>query len=430
MNWFWKKKEKREEQVMDSTVVSDPILRALLNKDEISRETALNIPEVSACVNKIADIVASLEVKLYRKMDNRIEEIKGDGRVFLLNHDTGDTLDATQFKKAMVTDMFLERGGYAYVNRVGREVRSIHYVEAQKIGFQKNSDPIFKDYRISVNGKLYEGWEFIKLLRNTRNGIYGMSIVEESPLLLNIVRSSQLFEKNLVKTGGNKKGFLQSAKTLSKDAMTALKTAFRNLYSNNSENVVILNDGLSFQEASNSSVELQLNENKQTNGNDVCKIFLIPPTIINGGSSEADRKQFLEDCIIPVLAKFESAINSVVLSEDEKGEYFFAFDTSDILKGDIEKRYKAYEIACKNGFMQLDEVRHNEKLPPFGLDFIKLGLQDVLYYPKTKELYTPNTNKLTLMGEETKKVAPVQLEGMQGEEDDPAEKGGEEGNED
>lgn len=34
-----------------------------------------------------------------------------------------------------------------------------------------------------------------------------------------------------------------------------------------------------------------------------------------------------------------------------------------------------------------------EDLPPLGLGYIKLGLQDVLYNPKTGQLFTPNTGK-------------------------------------
>ena len=160
-----------------------------------------------------------------------------------------------------------------------------------------------------------------------------------------------------------------------------------------------MNDGLTFKESSNTSVELQLNENKKTNSQEICKLFQIPPSIINGNATEDDRKSFKEECIIPLLARFETAINSVMLSEDEKGTFFFAFDTDDLLKGDIVKRFGAYKTALDSGFMQLDEVRDKEKLPAYGLDFIKLGLQDVLYYPGTNQVYTPNTNKLSVMGE-------------------------------
>ncbi len=44
---------------------------------------------------------------------------------------------------------------------------------------------------------------------------------------------------------------------------------------------------------------------------------------------------------------------------------------------------------------QIDEVRCLENLKPLGLNFIKLGLQDVLFNPVTKEVYTLNTNQIT-----------------------------------
>lgn len=411
-----KKPEIREDTQVDASVISDPLLRALIGGEGVDRDTIMNIPAISACVNMIADTVSSLKIKLYRKDKDRIEEVTDDHRTFLLNEDTGDTLDAVQFKKAMITDMFLGRGGYAYVNRVFGEVISIHYVEEQKIGFHKNCDPIFKDYMLEVGGRTYNPWQFITLLRNTRNGCYGRSIIEESPELWDIIYSSQQYEKTLVKKGGNKKGFLKAKNKVADEVMQKLKEAFRKLYSNNSESVVVLNDGLEFQESSNTSVEMQLNENKETNNKDACKVFLIPPTIINGNPSEEDKKQYYQGCILPILTRFSTAINRAMLLEEEKSTMFFAFDDTDLTKGDIEKRFKAYKIALDSGFMQLDEVRKNEKLPAFGLDFIKLGLQDVIYYPKENKIYTPNTNKLSEMAAqpalpEKDQIAPVQKEG-------------------
>lgn len=411
-----KKPEIREDTQVDASVISDPLLRALIGREGVDRDTIMNIPAISACVNMIADTVSSLKIKLYRKDKDRIEEVTNDHRTFLLNEDTGDTLDAVQFKKAMITDMFLGRGGYAYVNRVRGEVISIHYVEEQKIGFHKNCDPIFKDYMLEVGGRTYNPWQFITLLRNTRNGCYGRSIIEESPELWDIIYSSQQYEKTLVKKGGNKKGFLKAKNKVADEVMQKLKEAFRKLYSNNSESVVVLNDGLEFQESSNTSVEMQLNENKETNNKDACKVFLIPPTIINGNPSEEDKKQYYQGCILPILTRFSTAINRAMLLEEEKSTMFFAFDDTDLTKGDIEKRFEAYKIALDSGFMQLDEVRKNEKLPAFGLDFIKLGLQDVIYYPKENKIYTPNTNKLSEMAAqpalpEKDQIAPVQKEG-------------------
>jgi hypothetical protein len=87
-----------------------------------------------------------------------------------------------------------------------------------------------------------------------------------------------------------------------------------------------------------------------------------------------------------------------LLLPSEKENRYFAFDTTELTKGDIEKRFSAYDIAVKGGFMQIDEVRYKENLPPLKLNWIKMGLQDVIYLPESGEIYTPNTNKLAKMG--------------------------------
>ena len=149
-----------------------------------------------------------------------------------------------------------------------------------------------------------------------------------------------------------------------------LKEAFRRLYANNTENVVVLNDGLEFQESSSTSVEMQLNENKETNNKDACKIFLIPPSIINGNSTAEDKKQYFQGCIMPILVRFSTAINRAMLREDEKTTMFFAFDDTRSDQGKtLKSDLQTYKTALDSGFMQLDEVRKNEKITGFRLRF-------------------------------------------------------------
>lgn len=78
---------------------------------------------------------------------------------------------------------------------------------------------------------------------------------------------------------------------------------------------------------------------------------------------------------------------------------YYTFDTTELLKGDILKRYQAYKTGLECNVLQIDEARYKEDLPPLGLNWIKLGLQDVLYDPKTKTIYTPNMNQSMTMNE-------------------------------
>lgn len=370
----------------------DALLQASLADDSMTKEQAMNVPAFAACVNKIAETVSTIPIKLYKLTEGKLETVKEDTRVRLLNDDTGDTLDGVQFKRALARDYLTGKGGYAFVNRTGNHIKSLHYVKENEISFIFSSDPIFKDYDVMIQGVRYRPFEFLKFLRNTEDGRSGKSVIDENSEVLSVAYYSLKYEKGLVKTGGNKKGFVKSPKKLSEAAMTALKKAWRRLYQNNTENVVILNEGLEFQEASNTSVEMQLNENKKTNSDEICKLFNMPPAMINGGATEEDKTNFVQYCLNPILKEFECALNRDLLLESEKGFYYFAADTSELTKGDIEKRFKAYETAGKNGFMQIDEIRLKENLPPLGLNFVRLGLQDVLYDPKTESFYTPNMN--------------------------------------
>lgn len=397
--WPFRMRADPEPKKTETETSGDALLRTILASDCMTRDQAMNVPAFAACVNKITETISTIPIKLYRIVDGKLEEVKDDGRTRLLNDDTGDTLDGVQFKRALIRDYMTGKGGYAFINRTGNRIKSLHYVKESEVSFMFTSDPIYKDYDIMIQGTKYKPFEFLKVLRNTEDGRSGKSIIDENREVLSVAYYSIEYEKNLVKTGGNKKGFIKSPKKLAQAAIDALKNAWRNLYQNNTENVVILNEGLEFQEASNTSVEMQLNENKKTNSDEICKLMNMPPAMINGGATEQDKTNFVQYCLNPILKEFECAINRDLLLESEKGAFYFAADTSELTKGDIEKRFRAYETASKNGFMQIDEIRLKENLPPLGLDFVRLGLQDVLYDPVTKQFYMPNMNQTGGLGQ-------------------------------
>ncbi len=393
-------KKRAEEPPQETQTTEDEVLIASISDDFMDFDKAMKIPTFSGCVNLIANTVSMIPIKLYKRVGDTVEEIKDDERVNLLNCDPKDTLNAADIKRQIVRDYF-GKGGYIYIDRNGNRAESLRYVDNRTITFRYSQDPIFKDYKIAVNGAEYEPHEFIKVLRATQNGWESTSIVVENNELLLVAYNSLLYEKTLVKTGGNKKGFIKSPRKLADEAMKKLKEAWRKLYQNNTENVVILNDGLDFQESSNSCVELQLNENKKSNAEEICKIFNIPKEMFeSGGKDGKTTLQFIQYCIVPVLNAIEISLNRDLLLEKEKKEYFFKADITELTRADIKTRYDAYSTAIEHGFLQIDDVREMENMPKLGLDFIKLGLQDVIYDVKSKQFYIPNMNANGGIGKE------------------------------
>lgn len=378
--------------------VAADLLRALMSDENVTRDQVLEIPSISGAINIIAGVVSSLPVRLYKQENDRVTEIKEDNRLKILNNDTQDTMTSTQFWRAMMQDYYVGKGAYAYINRDFLEVKSLHYIENNYIGILKGYDPIFKDYKICVNGNAKEAFEFFKILRNTKDGMTGVPIQEEKKTICSIAYCTMKYERTLVEKGGNKKGFLTSETQLTDESIRALKAAFKKLYSNNTENVVVLNKGMDFKESSNSCVEMQLNENKETNSVELSMLLNVPNSMLRGNATQQDKDNFIEFCIVPLLNDIEASLDRDLLTEDEKSAgMYFAFDTKELTRGNILDRYKAYELAYKNNFMQVDEIREKEDLPALGFDYIKLGLDSVLYNPKTKEMYVANTDKTAKM---------------------------------
>lgn len=371
--------------------MTDALLSALMNGETITREKALTLPAVSGAVDLICNTVACMPVKLYKYKKGTVEEVEGDPRVSLLNGDTGDTLDAFQFKKAMVEDYLLGKGGYAYIERDRNDVVALRYVEDIYITILKNFKPIYKDFTINVEGVAYYPYDFIKLLRNTKDGASGVGLTVEVSKALETAYQTLLYQLGMVKSGGNKKGFLKSQRKLGQDEIDVLKSAWRRLYANNEENVVVLNNGLEFQEASNSSVEMQLNESKKTLQDEINHLFHISDNF----------ELFFKEAIYPIVKAFETALNRDLLLEKEKKSLFFEFDVKEIIKANITERYNAYKTAKETGFMTLNEIRRMENMNYVeGLDVVNVGLGAVLYDTDTHQYFTPNTGETVDLNKE------------------------------
>lgn len=404
MGWFdflWKRDATPPEVVPDQTpIVDDVLLQALLNGETITREKVMTLPSVNGAVDFISNSIACMPVKLYKHKDGKVEEVEKDERVKLLNGDTGDTLDAFQMKKAMVSDYLLGKGGYCYIRKDRNDVTGLFYVEDRYITILKVYEPIFKQYQIFVGGfekgkekqfGTFQPYDFIKLLRNTKDGASGTGLTVEVSKALETAYQTLLYQLGMVSTGGNKRGFLKSQKKLGQDEINTLKKAWANLYANNNENVVVLNNGLEFQEASNNAVETQLNESKKTLQDEIDSLFHIYPN---------DFERTFKEAIYPIVKAFETALNRDLLLEKEKKNHFFEFDVKEIVRVSIKERYEAYKLAKETGFMTLNEIRRRENMEYIeGLDVVNVGLGAVLYDTNKHVYYTPNTDTVGDIGD-------------------------------
>lgn len=394
MGIFSRFRKRAETKINSDEIVNDVLLKAMLKGEKIDKEKALSLPAVSSAVDRICNTVAMIPIKLYKETidettgKRKVEEVKNDPRIKMLNTETGDTLDAFQLKKAWVQDYLLDTGGYLFIEKSKNKFKSIRYVDAQQVSVNTNNDPIFKDVTYMVHGKIYETFNFITILRSTKNGGSSRSITHEVSTAIENAYQTLMYELGLVKTGGAKKGFITSQRRLGEKEIELLKKAWSNLYSNKSENAIVLNEGMDFKEGSSTTVELQLNERKKTLQDEINNIF----------HNKDNFDDFMKEAIMPILTAIKTALNKDFLLEKEKESFYFEFDTREISRGNIKERYEAYKVASETGWISKNEIRYLEDYDSIdGLDVITLNLANVVFDTNTGKYYTPNTNAIVDM---------------------------------
>ena len=389
---LFRKREETNEVPTDN--VNDVLLKAMLKGEKIDKEKALSLPAVSSAVDRICNTIAMIPIKLYREYTDeetgkkKVEEIKNDPRIKMLNVESGDTLDSFQMRKAWVQDYLLDKGGYLFIEKNKNKFKSLRYVDAESVTINTNFDPIFKDITYMVQGKTYETFNFLTILRSTKNGGSSRSVISEVSSAIENAYQTLLYELGLVKTGGAKKGFITSQRKLGEKEINLLKKAWANLYSNKSDNAIVLNEGMDFKEGSSTTVELQLNERKKTLQEEIDSIFHNKPNF----------DEFMKEAIMPILSAIKTALNKDFLLEKEKESFYFEFDTREIMRGNIKERYEAYKVASETGWISKNEIRYLEDYDSIdGLDVITLNLANVVFDINTGKYYTPNTNALVDM---------------------------------
>ncbi len=388
-NWL-----KREKRSTENDVIADVLngLSPLVNGKTISRKQAMSIPVVTKSVNWIASAIASLPIKMYRRTDKGYIEIYDDYRLPLLNNYSGNCMTANDLKRQVIIDLLLEGNGYAYISKLGNKIEKLSYIPTSKLTYTESVDNIDKIVNVWVDGKQVQDYNVFRLVNNTKNGISGVGFISDCQDLLSTILSSLQYENNSI-SSGVRRGFLKSKSKLDKDKMDELKQAWKRLTSPSQSDVLVLNAGIEFEDASNTATESQLSQNKTINMHQVLAYFGLPTNFFEGANSDAYLTA-VRIAVIPIVKQLVNALNNYLLLESEKQDLKFDIDTSEILRINANERYNAYQTGLSSGILTIDEVRRMENLPVLDMQYLKLGLGDVLYNIKDGKIFVPNTGAI------------------------------------
>lgn len=371
-------KEKRD----NSSIFSSSLSSSATSNVYVTSKNVTEIPMVNANINYIAGRIAPLKVKLYKKEDGKIVEIKGDVRTRLMNNDCGGVISAYNTKFNMIKDYLIQGRSHIFVERKGLKINSLRYVNPSDVMIMGNNDPIFKEVQYSVMGKPYKDFDFITLA-NTTDGVTFSGLINQNKTLLESAMYMLNNNKVSAKNSNAPKGIIESDIPLGQEELDALKSSWRKFVNSGTEQSFVLNQGLHFQNVGGNNQQNQIVEQQTLLDKQICALFGTSIELINGTANEQVEKGFLRSKLIPLLDKIIEEYNRVLLLESEKLDgYFFAFDLSEISKdASMKDRMEAYKVGLESNILDINTVREIENLPRIpNLDnVLKMNLSDVLF---------------------------------------------------
>lgn len=386
-NWF--KKEERS----DNEVLADFISGLTpMNGKTVTKKEALSIPVVAKSVNWIASVISALPIKMYRKTEKGYIEVYDDYRLSLLNEYSGNCMTANDLKRQIISDLLLDGNGYAYISKRGNKITKLSYIPTTKLTYTESVDSVDKIINVWVDGKQVQDYNVFRLVNNTKNGISGVGFVSDCQDLLGTILSSLKYEHTSI-SSGVRRGFLKSKTKLDNEKLTELKQAWRKLTSPTQSDVLVLNAGIEFEDASSTATESQLSQNKTINIQQVLSYFGLPTNFLNGANSDSYLTA-VRIAVLPIVSQLTTALNNYLLLESEKADLKFNIDVSELLRINASERFNAYQTGLSSGILTIDEVRRMENLPVLDMQYLKLGLGDVLYNVNDGKIFVPNTGQI------------------------------------
>lgn len=385
---------KKEKRSTENDVIADVLngLSPLVNGKTITKQQAMSIPVVTKSVNWIASVISGLPIKMYKRTDKGYVELYDDYRLALLNNYSGNCMTANDLKKQLITDLLLDGNGYAYISKLGNKIEKLSYIPTNKLTYTESVDNINKIVNIWVDGKQVQDYNVFRLVNNTKNGVSGIGFVSDCQDLLSTILGSLQYENSSI-SSGVRRGFLKSKAKLDKDKMDELKQAWKRLTNPNQSDVLVLNAGIEFEDASSTATESQLSQNKTINMHQILAYFGLPTNFFEGANSDSYLTA-VRIAVLPIVKQLVTALNNYLLLETEKQDLKFDIDTSELLRINANERFTAYQTGLSSGILTIDEVRRMENLPVLDMQYLKLGLGDVLYNIKDGSIFVPNTGAI------------------------------------
>ena len=345
----------------------------------VTERSAMQMTAVYSCVRILAEAVAGLPLHLYKYTKDGGKEKAIDHPLYLLLHDEPNPeMSSFVFRETLMTHLLLWGNAYAQIIRNGKnEVIALYPLMPNKMSvdrdengklyytYYRGPDEAIKNKELAVT---LQPSDVLHIPGLGFDGLVGYSPIAMAKNAIGMAIACEEFGAKFFANGAAPSGVLEHPGTIKDPGR--VREAWQSQFggSSNSGKVAVLEEGMKYTPISISPEQAQFLETRKFQINEIARIFRVPPHMVGDlekssfSNIEQQSLEFVKYTLDPWIIRWEQSMMRVLLSFDEKNEFFIKFNLEGLLRGDYQSRMNGYAIGRQNGWMSANDIRELENL--------------------------------------------------------------------
>lgn len=350
-------------------------------------DSAMQISTVWNCIERRANVVASLPLFVYNVDNNGQKKLARGTLLYQLLHDSPNSrMTPFEFWRAMMMNHDLRGNAYARIDRnTTGDAVALWPMPADQVRHMVLDDGTgVYEYRIG-NDVAYLAEINVLHIKNLGNGTTGLPKLEFMAATVSEAGTAQKEASGTFANGGKPTGVLMVDGILKADQREALRKNMAELASGSTNRLYVLEANMKYQPLSLTPEQQQLLETRKFTIEEICRWFDVPPVLAHhanvttwGSGIEQIVDGWHKLSVRPMLVNLDQAVRKRVLSPKQRASMHCEFSHDALLRGNIKDRYAVYVAGVNGGILKPNEARQFENLPPVpGGDIVRSQMQMV-----------------------------------------------------
>ena len=378
----------------DNTAFYDHIAAQRVAGEVVTRDSALGIAAVWACVNLLAGCVGSMPMEIRRPNKDGTPEVDKSHPLYNILH-CSPNADQTALDFWELMQACLELDGNAYAEKlrgVRDEVIALEPIHPgiMQVSRSRDDGSIKYVWRDASGQRREETDENILHIRGALGGpLGGASTISACARTFALGQAANKSAATLYENGARPSGTLSTDMPLDKAQRTETELLLQQKFVGavNAGRPMLLDNGLKWTQLSLSAEDAQIIETRRFSTEEVCQIFGTPPHMIGyttsttsfGKGLTEQTHGFQKFTLRRRFKRIEQALEKQVLTPKDRAEgVTIRFNLNALLRGVASERATYYASGLDKGWFTINEVRALEGMPPVdGGDVPRIQMQNV-----------------------------------------------------